>query len=219
MTSRYLPPTARSENTVLVPGTAGRIPSICLPIRSSVSRLGPKILIPTGVLMPVVSMSSRFLIGIDHMLPTPGVFTVAFASLTIESYVTPGRHSLLSLRMAIVSIIDIGAMSVARLGAADLAEHHAAPPECARARRRAAARSASPARCRRPGKSEGMSMIDALVQRRHELAAEARPRKNRRDEDRARGAIVGQRWRSTNCDDRSVDADQKPIHRIRRLRP
>ena len=83
--SRYLPPTARSEKTVLVPRTVGSKPSICLPIMSSVSRLGPKILIPTGVLMPVVSMSSRFLIGIDHMLPTPGVFTVVFASATIES--------------------------------------------------------------------------------------------------------------------------------------
>ncbi len=70
-------------------------------------------MIPTGVLIPVVSMSRRFLIGIDHMLATPGVLTVAFASLTIESYVTPRRQSFLSLRVAIVSIIDIGAMSVA----------------------------------------------------------------------------------------------------------
>ncbi len=83
--SRYLPPTARSAKTEFVPSTDGSSPSICLPIRSSVARSGPNILIPTGVLIPVASMSSRFLIGIDHMLATPGVRTVASISATSES--------------------------------------------------------------------------------------------------------------------------------------
>ena len=54
-------------------------------MRSSMARSGPKILTPTGVLMPVASMSSRFLIGMDHMFATPGVFTVRFSSARIES--------------------------------------------------------------------------------------------------------------------------------------
>ena len=83
--SRYRPPTARSAKTEFVPSTCGRSPSICLPMRSSSARSGPKTLIPTGVLIPVASMSSRFLMGIDHMLATPGVFTAALISAMSES--------------------------------------------------------------------------------------------------------------------------------------
>ncbi len=70
-------------------------------------------MIPTGVLMPVASMSSRFLMGMDHMFATPGVRTARFISTWIESNVTPSRHSSSGFRMAMDSIMDIGAMSVA----------------------------------------------------------------------------------------------------------
>ncbi len=46
--------------------------STSLPIRSSSARSGPKILIPTGVRMPVASMSMRPLIGMVQELVTPG---------------------------------------------------------------------------------------------------------------------------------------------------
>ncbi len=112
-TSRYRPPRARSAKTEFVPATWGRTDSTCRPIRSSTARSGPKILIPTGVLIPVASMSSRLRIGIDHMLATPGVCTLRFISAWMESKVTPGRHWSSGFRMAIDSIMDIGAMSVA----------------------------------------------------------------------------------------------------------
>ena len=75
-------PAAKTEP---VPRTWGSTPSIWRPIRSSTARSGPKILMPTGVLMPVASMSSRLRIGIDHMLTTPGVRTVRFISEMMES--------------------------------------------------------------------------------------------------------------------------------------
>ena len=104
-------------------------------------------------------MSSRFLIGIDHMLATPGVTTVLFASVTMESKVTPGRHSLRSLRMAIVSIIDSGAMSVA------LSARPIFPITVCTSGMRASAASRCWTICfacaePTPGNSDGMSMME-----------------------------------------------------------
>ena len=56
---------------LIVPASR-RIASICSPIASSVVRSGPAILIPTGVLMPVESMSIRVLMGIVQALVSPG---------------------------------------------------------------------------------------------------------------------------------------------------
>jgi hypothetical protein len=45
----------------------------------------PAIFSPTGVRMPVVSMSMRPLIGIVHALLTPGIFSARFIWLTSSS--------------------------------------------------------------------------------------------------------------------------------------
>ena len=47
-------------------------------MRSSSARSGPAILMPTGVLMPVASMSMRVLIGMVQALFRPGICTAAF---------------------------------------------------------------------------------------------------------------------------------------------
>src|ERR1700740_211783 len=46
---------------------------------------GPAIFSPTGVRMPVVSMSMRPRIGIVHELLTPGILSAAFIWLTYSS--------------------------------------------------------------------------------------------------------------------------------------
>ena len=73
----------------------------------------PDTLIPTGVLMPVASMSIRVLIGCTHALVTPGNFTRASSSLIMSSKSFPARHSDLGFRVMVVSIIVNGAGSVA----------------------------------------------------------------------------------------------------------
>lgn len=104
-------------------------------------------------------MSSRFLIGCDHMLPTPGVRTTRFSAAVIESCVTPSRHSPSGLRMAMVSIIDIGAMSVADSARPTLPRTVCTSGMLAIARSRWT-RISLACVALTPGKSEGMSMID-----------------------------------------------------------
>jgi hypothetical protein len=52
----------------------------------------PKTLTPTGVRMPVLSMSMRALIGIVHELARPGNLSAASISAISLSVVMPGRH-------------------------------------------------------------------------------------------------------------------------------
>jgi hypothetical protein len=47
-------------------------------MRSSSAKSGPAILMPTGVLMPVASMSMRVLMGMVQALLRPGICTSAF---------------------------------------------------------------------------------------------------------------------------------------------
>ncbi len=70
-------------------------------------------LTPTGVRMPVDSMSMRALIGIVQALETPGNCSALSISAMRPSSVSPGRHSSLGLRLMMVSNISIGAGSVA----------------------------------------------------------------------------------------------------------
>ena len=77
------------------------------------SRSGPAILTPTGVLMPVESICRRALIGISQELVSPGNFTVRSSSALMPSMVMPGRHWSRGLSWMVVSIISIGAGSVA----------------------------------------------------------------------------------------------------------
>jgi len=96
-----------------VPGTARTTASTCRARRSTSARSGPKTLTPTGVRMPVESMSMRALIGIVQALLTPGNCTLASISAISLSVVMPGRHSLSGFKLTIVSNISRGAGSVA----------------------------------------------------------------------------------------------------------
>jgi len=68
---------------------------------------------PTGVRIPVDSMSVRALIGIVHAPLTPGISTALPKSAISESMVTPGGHSASGFRLTMVSDISMGAGSVA----------------------------------------------------------------------------------------------------------
>ena len=68
---------------------------------------------PSGLLMPVASMSMRFLIGGTQMFDRPGRRTVRSSSSMSFSVVIPARHSDFGLNWMVVSTISIGAGSVA----------------------------------------------------------------------------------------------------------
>jgi hypothetical protein len=84
-----------------------------VPMRSIEARSGPKILIPTGVRTPVVSMSMRFLIGMVQALDTPGMRNASFIWETRSSVeATVLRHWDFGFSRMIVSIMENGAGSV-----------------------------------------------------------------------------------------------------------
>ena len=85
-----------------------RLPMTCISSRS-----GPATLIPTGVLIPVASMSMRFLIGITQALVSPGICTRLLSSCLSFSTVMPGRHSSRGFSWMVVSTMVRGAGSVA----------------------------------------------------------------------------------------------------------
>ena len=76
---------------------------------------------PTGVRMPVASMSMRALIGMVQAFETPGNCSALSISAIRLSMVTPGRHSSFGFRLMTVSNISVGAGSVDGLGPAGLA--------------------------------------------------------------------------------------------------
>ena len=70
-------------------------------------------LTPTGVRMPVDSMSMRALIGMVQALETPGNCSERSISWMRPSTVRPGRHCSFGFRLMTVSNISMGAGSVA----------------------------------------------------------------------------------------------------------
>ena len=64
---------------------------------------------PTGLLMPVESMSMRALIGIVQAFDTPGNCNALSISAIRETTVTPGRHSALGFRRLTVPSTSVGA--------------------------------------------------------------------------------------------------------------
>ena len=76
---------------------------------------------PTGVRIPVASMSIRALIGMVQALVTPGSRTAESMAATSRSYVMPGRHSASGLSVIVVSNMSSPAGSVAVVGPARLA--------------------------------------------------------------------------------------------------
>jgi len=111
-TSRKYPPVVRSANTLRVPRTPRKADSTCPPTSSIAARLGPKIFTPTGVLIPVASMSIRLRIGMTKALVTPGKRSLASSSDSSRSRVSPGRHAERGLSITTVSTIESGAGSV-----------------------------------------------------------------------------------------------------------
>jgi hypothetical protein len=77
------------------------------------ARSVPSTFTPTGVRMPVESMSMRALIGMVQALETPGNCSDLSISAISLSTVIPGRHLLSGLRLITVSNISVGAGSVA----------------------------------------------------------------------------------------------------------
>ncbi len=70
----------RSAYADRVPGTALTVASTCSPIFSITFKSGPAILMPTGLLIPVESMSMRLRIGCTQRLESPGRVSAAFIS-------------------------------------------------------------------------------------------------------------------------------------------
>jgi len=130
----------------------------------------------------VVSISVRVWIGIQKMLAMPGVFSLAFISARIFSHVMPGRHWSCGLSVTTVSNIESGAGSVGGLGLARLAEdafHLGNFVQQAVLQLEDARRLVD----RHAGHRGGHEKDGALVQRRHELAAELPAGINRRGQD------------------------------------
>jgi len=97
----------------LTPGTFLTAASTSRATRSSWARSGPETLMPTGLLMPVASMSTRLRIGGTHRLVSPGTWTAASSSAISLSLVMPRRHSPRGFNWMVVSNISSGAGSVA----------------------------------------------------------------------------------------------------------
>ena len=68
---------------------------------------------PTGLLMPVASMSMRLRMGGTHTLVRPGTWTARSSASTNFSAVMPVRHCVFGLNWIVVSNISSGAGSVA----------------------------------------------------------------------------------------------------------
>ena len=103
----------RSAKASMSPGTVFRAASISRASRSMTLRSWPMTLTPTGVRMPVASMSMRALIGMVQAFETPGNCRARSISWTSRSRVMPGRHALSGFRLMTVSNISVGAGSVA----------------------------------------------------------------------------------------------------------
>ena len=67
---------------------------------------------PTGVLIPVKSMSSRFRIGCVHVFGNPGNCSASSISACSFSKVMPGRHCSRGLSTSVVLTMPIGELSV-----------------------------------------------------------------------------------------------------------
>ncbi len=96
-----------------MPGTLRITASIWRATLSISARSLPITFTPTGVRMPVDSMSMRALIGMVQALETPGNCSDLSISAISLSTVMPGRHSLSGFRLITVSTISVGAGSVA----------------------------------------------------------------------------------------------------------
>ena len=160
------------------------------------SRSLPNIFTPTSERMPVVSMSMRLMIGIVQMFDTPGSWTAA-AHLRAEAL---QRHAGTPLRLAAsdarcVSVMFSGAGSVDVSARADLRRRHTPLPGTHRGRAFCVCGDARVLLERDARVRDRHEHQVALVQRRHELAADAAREEQRASEQQRRGA----RWSQARC--------------------
>ena len=113
LTSMYRPPASRSASADDTPGTVLTTRWMSLVTRSICSVSMPATFTPTGLLIPVASMSMRLRIGGTQIFESPGTVTIRSSSSTNLSVVIPARHCSRGLNWIVVSNISIGAGSVA----------------------------------------------------------------------------------------------------------
>ena len=167
--------------------------------------------------MPVASMSIRLRIGGTQMFESPGTCTVRSSSSTSLAVVIPGRHSSRGLNWIVVSIISIGAGSVAVSARPTLPNTRATSGTVLISR--SVCCSSSPALAadspgsavgmysRSPSSSGGMNSPPSCDTG-HAVAASASAATT--------SVAFGQRQR--RAQQRAVAGDQQPVQRVRTLR-
>ena len=113
--STYFPPVMGSTYMSFIPSIPVSSFLIFSERTAILSRFCPYTFTPTSVLIPVESILIRLEIGMVQPLVTPGICSLAFSSLMRSSFVLPSRHSLCGFNKIMVSIMEMGELSVAVL--------------------------------------------------------------------------------------------------------
>ena len=201
----------------MVPGTSWTTCTISVASRSSSCRSGPKTLTPTGVRMPVDSMSMRALIGMVQALLTPGNCKrrVHLGDQLID------RHAGRPFARRLQVDHRLAHLDRRRVGrghrAAGLAEHRRDLRERlddAVLRLQQLGRLGH----RHARQRHRHEQQRAFVQARHEFAAELRGRPDRDAQDGDGGEHRQHRDAQHQADHRAVQPDQHPVDRVLVLR-
>ena len=158
----------------------------------------------------------RPLIGIVHAFVTPGIFVAESISATRRSYVMPGRHCAFGLSVIVVSNMSRPGGIGCRLRAPGLAPHvvdfgERLEDRVLLSQHLPRARDGNPRQRRRHEENR------SFLERRHELAADPRPRNPRENERHDAGHDHRPAVREHEVDHRTIDADQGAVDRIRAL--
>ena len=177
---------ARRPRCACPEGRPARAPT-SVATRSISARSSPSTLTPSSLRIPVASISVRVWIGIQKRFGRPGKRTRASSSRSRSSRVSPGRHSARGRSVISVSIIESGAMSVGE------SERPALPKTRATSgtrRERAVHALEHRGRLRRRHARRRARHVEqrALVEGRHELAAEGEEGRHARGEEGQRRA-------------------------------
>ena len=180
--------------------------SICVASRSMVARSAPATLMPTGLLMPVASMSMRLRIGgtqtlrqARHLAPRGRAPRPACPASC------PARHWSRGLNWMVVSNISSGAGSVAVSARPALPNTRSTSGTVLISRSVCCSSSRGLGR-RQPGQRRRHVQQVALVERRHELAAEAQHRDGGQRQDDGRDDQRRLRKAQHRLERRPVDA-------------
>ena len=185
--------------------------SMSSPIRWMRARSAPKILMPTGVLMPVSSMSRRFWIGWVQTLGNPGNWSAASISPWSASVVSPGRHSSFGFSVIVVLTIPIGELSVEVVARPTVPKTRSTSGNC---RSNLSCTWSRPSRLpHRQARRCGRHVEHrAFIERRHELAADREQERQGQRHDRE----VDDQRRPPPAERQSQDPERRPRHRTGR---